>query len=80
MPFVRTFIPFIAGSSKMNWRTFSSFNIFGAIIWGTVVSVAGYFLGNIPIVSDHFSLIMLLIVFVSLVPIMIPYLKQRIHV
>lgn len=77
MPFVRTFIPFIAGSSKMNWGIFSSFNIFGAIVWGTVVSLAGYFLGNIPIVSEHFSLIMLMIVFVSLVPMMVPYIKQK---
>jgi membrane-associated protein len=64
MPFVRTFIPFIAGSSKMNWGIFSSFNVFGAIVWGTVVTLAGYFLGNIPIVSEHFSLIMLMIVFI----------------
>jgi membrane-associated protein len=79
MPFVRTFIPFIAGSSKMNWGIFSSFNVFGAIVWGTVVTLAGYFLGNIPIVSEHFSLIMLMIVFISLVPIMIPYIKQKIR-
>jgi membrane-associated protein len=63
----------------MNWGIFSSFNIFGAIVWGTVISLAGYFLGNIPIVSDHFSLIMLLIVAISLVPLMIPYIKQKIR-
>lgn len=77
MPFVRTFIPFIAGSSKMNWGTFSSFNILGAIVWGSVGSLAGYFLGNIPVVSAHFSLIMLMIVFVSLAPIVVSYLKQK---
>ncbi|MBV7391521.1 VTT domain-containing protein [Enterococcus alishanensis] len=77
MPFVRTFVPFIAGSSKMHWPTFSFFNIFGAIVWGLAGTLAGYFLGNIPIVSQHFSLIMLMIVFVSLVPMVLPYLKQK---
>lgn len=77
MPFVRTFIPFIAGSSKMSWPLFSAFNIFGAIIWGTIISLAGYFLGNIPFISGHFSLIMLGIVMVSLLPIALPYLKRK---
>jgi membrane-associated protein len=77
IPFIRTFVPFIAGSSKMHWYTFSFFNILGGICWASIGVLAGYFLGNIPVVHDHFSLIMLAIIAISLVPVCISVLKSK---
>lgn len=77
IPFIRTFIPFIAGSSRMNWLLFSFFNILGAVCWASIAIFAGFFLGNVPVVHDHFSLIMLAIIAISLIPIAITFLKNR---
>src|SRR5690606_18467265 len=68
MPFIRTFAPFVAGASKMNYRYFIYYNIMGAAIWVTVCTIAGYFFGNIPIIKDNFSTVILLIIFISVLP------------
>lgn len=68
MPFIRTLIPFTAGISKMPYRKFVLFNIFGGIAWVSIAILAGYFFGNIAIVKAHFELIMVAIILVSLVP------------
>ncbi|MFJ8064374.1 DedA family protein [Psychrobacillus sp. NPDC096426] len=77
MPFIRTFAPFVAGASKMNYRYFITYNIAGAALWVTVVTLLGYFLGTIPIVKENFSTVLLLIIFVSILPGIIGVLKSR---
>lgn len=77
MPFIRTFAPFVAGASKMNYRYFITYNIAGAALWVTVATLLGYFFGNIPIVKDNFSTVLLLIIFVSILPGIISVLKSR---
>lgn len=77
MPFVRTFAPFVAGASKMDYRYFITYNIAGAALWVTVVTLLGYFLGTIPIVKENFSTVLLLIIFVSILPGIIGVLKSR---
>lgn len=68
VPIVRTFMPVLAGVSKMDYRKFVAFDIVGAILWGGGVTVLGYFLGNVAFIRDHVEAIFLLIVFVSILP------------
>ncbi|WP_245746272.1 DedA family protein [Nocardia altamirensis] len=68
VPIVRTFMPVLAGVSKMDYRKFVAFDIVGAILWGGGITVLGYFLGNVAFIRDHVEAIFLLIVFVSILP------------
>lgn len=76
-PIIRTFVPFIAGASRMDYRTFFFYNTIGVATWVLVCVGAGYFFGNIPIVKKHFELVVLGIVAVSLLPIVVELLKAR---
>ncbi|KOO47851.1 DedA family protein [Viridibacillus arvi] len=78
MPFIRTFIPFVAGASKMHYRQFLMYNIIGAFLWVGICTLAGYFFGNIPLVKDNFSKVILIIIFVSVLPAIIGLLKSRV--
>lgn len=69
VPIVRTFTPIVAGVSRMNYRTFVVYNIIGGVLWGTGVTVLGYFLGQIPFVKANIEAILILIVFISVLPI-----------
>ena len=77
MPIIRTFIPFTAGVSKMHFRSFVSYNIIGAVSWVTIGLGAGYLFGNVPVVKNHFELIILAVVLVSLLPAIILALKHK---
>jgi membrane-associated protein len=77
VPIVRTFAPFVAGSGAMNYRRFMFFNVSGAILWVVAILPAGWFFGNIPAVKEHFELVVLAIIAVSLLPIVIEALKAR---
>lgn len=68
VPIVRTFMPVLAGVSKMTYSTFLTFDIIGGILWGGGVTVLGYFLGNVGFIRDHVEAIFLLIVLVSILP------------
>jgi membrane-associated protein len=76
-PLVRTFTPFVAGVAKMNYRQFALYNIAGGIGWVVSMTVAGYFLGQIPWVKANFEKVVLMIVFVSLLPLVIGAIKAR---
>lgn len=77
VPIVRTFVPFVAGAGTMSYRSFALYNVAGAVVWVGVCVGAGYLFGNFPFVKDNFSLIALGIVFVSVIPIAIAFLKER---
>jgi len=66
IPFVRTLAPFLAGAGKMNYSRFIMFNVFGGVLWVLSFILAGYFFGNLPIVSDNFSIVVLIIIVISL--------------
>src|SRR5271163_3336501 len=68
MPFVRTFTPVVAGVSYMRYPVFLGFDIVGGILWGGGVTIAGYFLGNVPFVHQNLEKIILVILFVSMLP------------
>ena len=77
VPIVRTFAPFVAGVGRMAYKDFFSYNVFGGIVWVGLFSFAGYFFGNIPFIRDHFSLVVLAIVLISLIPMVVEGLKVR---
>ncbi|MDR2223214.1 MAG: DedA family protein [Flavobacteriaceae bacterium] len=77
VPIVRTLAPFVAGIGKMKYMTFMTYNVIGGVIWVVVLTLAGYFLGNIPFVKDNFSKIVLLIIFVSVLPIVFEFVKAK---
>jgi len=76
MPIVRTMVPFLVGMGKLEYKKFIKFNAAGAVIWVTLFLCLGYFFGNIPVVEEHFSLILLTIIFISVLPIIISSLKS----
>ncbi len=77
VPIVRTFVPFVAGAGTMTYSTFALFNITGGIVWVGLCTLAGYAFGNVPVVRDNFTLVALGIVFVSLLPILVEFLRHR---
>lgn len=77
VPVIRTFTPIIAGVSKMNYRSFITFNIIGGTLWGVGVTLLGAALGKIAFVNTHIELILVGIVLISVVPIAIEYLRAR---
>ncbi|MEI6682903.1 MAG: DedA family protein [Bacteroidota bacterium] len=76
MPIIRTFAPFVAGVGTMRYFRFISFSVVGNILWVVSFSLAGYFFGNIPLVKKNFTLVVLCIIFVSLLPMIIAVVKK----
>jgi len=77
VPIVRTFAPFVAGIGKMNYFTFISYNVIGGVAWVAIFIFTGYFFGNIPFVKNNLKFIVILIIFVSLLPMLWEYIKHR---
>jgi membrane-associated protein len=77
VPIVRTFAPFVAGIGRMSYGYFVSYNLIGGIVWVALFTVAGYLFGNVPFVQDNFTLVVIAIIFVSIVPMLIEALKAR---
>lgn len=77
VPIVRTFAPFIAGVGKMKYKKFISYNIVGGFVWTSLFVRVGYFFGNLPIVQKYFSLIIIMIILISLIPILIGWLVNK---
>jgi membrane-associated protein len=77
VPIVRTFITAIAGIAGMPFRKFFIYSAIGGVIWAAGVTLAGYYLGQIPFVEDNIEIMLLAVVFVSIIPIIIEYLRHR---
>ena len=77
MPIVRTFVPFVAGVAEMSYPAFALYNITGGIVWVGICIGAGYVFGNVPIVKENFSLVALGIVIVSVLPMVIEFIRYR---
>lgn len=78
MPFIRTFIPFVAGASKMKYGYFILYNVVGAVLWVFSCTLLGYYFGNIPIIKDNFSTVLILIILISVIPAVIGVIKSKV--
>ncbi len=77
IPIIRTFAPFVAGIGAMSYSRFILFNVIGALLWVPLFSLAGYFFGNLPFVQENFEYVILAIIFLSLMPAVWEFLKER---
>lgn len=77
MPIIRTFAPFVAGVGAMSYSRFILYNITGGIAWVCLFLLGGYFFGNIPSVKNNFTLVIMAIVIISVMPGVIEYLRQK---
>ena len=77
VPIVRTFVPFVAGAGTMTYSTFALYNVTGGMIWVGLCTLGGFAFGNVPIVRDNFTLVALGIVFVSVLPIVVEFVRHR---
>jgi membrane-associated protein len=77
VPIIRTFAPFLAGVGRMNYFRFAIYNVTGAIIWVTIGVLAGYFFGGTDFVKENFTLMILLVIIVSLLPGLYEYIRHR---
>src|SRR5690606_4564040 len=77
LPIVRTFAPFVAGIGRMNYRRFTTYNISGAILWVGSCGLACYLFGNFPVVKDNFSLVVMGIIVVALIPVAVAIIRAK---
>lgn len=77
MPIIRTIVPFVVGMGKLDYKKFLMVNALGAVVWVSLFLLLGFFFGNIPVVADHFSLIIIGIVLISISPMIIALFKHK---
>ncbi|HEX9895848.1 MAG TPA: DedA family protein [Gemmatimonadales bacterium] len=77
IPIIRTFAPFVAGVGRMNYTRFITYNVAGGILWVVLFTLGGYLFGNLPAVRENFSLVVLAIIGVSMLPLVTEWLKAR---
>ncbi|GAB3837068.1 DedA family protein [Hymenobacter jeollabukensis] len=77
IPIIRTFAPFIAGVGTMSYSRFLAYNLVGAVLWVSLLTGAGYFLGQLQWIQQHFGLFTLLIIGVSVLPVVFEFIKAR---
>ena len=79
IPIIRTFAPFVAGMGKMNHFKFMLYNFFGALFWVILIVYGSYLFGNIPFIKNNFSLVILAIIIISILPPIIEYIRIKIN-
>jgi membrane-associated protein len=77
MPIVRTFAPFIAGIGMMRYRLFMLYSALGSLAWIASITLAGYFFGNIPVVKNNLTLIILVVILISFLPALIEFIRRQ---
>ena len=77
IPIIRTFAPLVAGIGRMTYWRFISYNVVGGIAWVAVFVFGGYFFGNLPLVKRNFTIVILAIIFISVLPGVIEYLRHK---
>ena len=78
VPIIRTFAPFVAGMGAMSYPRFLTYNVVGGVLWVSACVFAGYFFGNLPFIKRNFSLVIIAIVAISLLPAVVEYLRHRV--
>lgn len=79
IPVVRTFAPFVAGVGEMSYKWFLGYNIIGGVSWVSLLFCVGYFFGNINYVKSHFSLVVIAIVVISVIPAVAVFMKNQLQ-
>ncbi len=77
IPIIRTFAPFVAGIGAMSYGHFIAYNVIGGVAWVALFTFGGYFFGNLKFVQENFSLVVLAIIFISILPGVVEFLKER---
>jgi membrane-associated protein len=77
IPIIRTFAPFVAGLGKMEYKKFFVYNIVGGFVWTSLFVGLGYFFGNIPLIKQNFSLIVIGIIIISIIPVAVGLIKKK---
>jgi membrane-associated protein len=77
VPIVRTFAPFVAGIGHMSYRHFVTYNVIGGVVWAVLFLGAGFLFGNVPFVKENFELVALAIVLVSVLPMVVEFVRAR---
>ena len=77
MPIIRTFAPFVAGVGAMSYGHFIFYNVIGGVLWVTLFTFAGYWFGGLPFVQKNFELVVVAIIAISVLPMLIEYLRSR---
>lgn len=79
IPIIRTFAPFVAGVGTMRYSKFIVYNVVGGLVWTSLFTFAGYFFGNIPFVRDHFGLVVIAIIVISVLPVVYELVRHRLR-
>jgi len=77
IPIIRTFVPFVAGIGKMKYSKFITYNFFGGFLWVTLMLGLGYFFGSLPFIKDHFSVVTIAIIVISVIPAIVTFFSER---
>jgi membrane-associated protein len=77
LPIIRTFAPFVAGIGKMSYARFFAYNVVGGVAWILLFVMAGYWFGNIPLVKKNFTLVIMAIIVISVLPAVIEVYRGR---
>ncbi|MFZ2097027.1 MAG: DedA family protein [Anaerolineales bacterium] len=77
IPIIRTFAPFVAGVGAMTYPKFIAYNVIGGLAWVALFSFGGYFFGNLPVVQQNFAFVILVIIFISILPAIIEFIRSR---
>jgi membrane-associated protein len=77
IPIIRTFAPFVAGVGAMSYSRFALYNVSGGVLWITSMMLGGYFFGNIPVVKENFTIVILAIIAISVMPIVLEAVRAR---
>jgi membrane-associated protein len=79
VPIVRTFAPFVAGVGSMTYARFLSYNVIGGVLWVVLFLFGGFFFGNLPIVKENFSIVVIAIILISVLPAVYEFVRERVR-
>jgi membrane-associated protein len=79
IPIIRTFAPFVAGVGAMTYRKFFIYNVVGGLAWVAIFTFMGFFFGNLKAVQENFSLVIIAIILISVLPAVIEFIKEKLH-
>lgn len=77
IPIIRTFVPFVAGIGEMQYSQFIIYNMLGGFLWISLFLGGGYFFGNLPLIKENFSYVVIIIILISIIPALIAFIKEK---